>query len=192
MQNLMEINGFRAIMACRGRQSALTRTAFIALLVTLAPWASAQLADATRWHDTLAEIRETFPDVPHLTTRQLADKQSRGDPVLLLDARTAEEFRVSHIDGAVPATTIRAALDAIKADSRQPTVVVYCSVGYRSSRLVSRLQTRGIEDVFNLEGSLFRWANEGRPLSRGDLPAKSVHPYDDDWGELLNAPLRAE
>ena len=101
---------------------------------------------------------------------------------------------MSHIDGAVRATTIRAAPDATEADSRQPTVVVYCSVGYRSLRLVSRsrLQARGIENVFNLEGSLFHWANEGRPLSRGDLPAKSVHPYDDDWGELLNAPLRAE
>ena len=180
------------VYACRGRPSALTRTAFIALLVTLAPWGSAQLADAARWHDTLAEIRETFPDVPHLTTRQLADKQSRREPVLLLDARTAEEFQVSHIDGAVRATTVRVALDAIEADSRQPTVVVYCSVGYRSSRLVSRLKARGVKDVFNLEGSLFQWANEGRPLSRGGLPAKSVHPYDDDWGELLNAPLRAE
>ena len=126
----MEINGFRAIIACRGRQSALTRTPFIALLVTLAPWASAQLADA--------------------------------------------------------------ALDATEADSRQPAVDVYCSVGHRSSRLVSRLQARGVENVFKLEGSLFHWANEGRLLSRGDLPAKSVHPYDGDWGELLNAPLRAE
>ena len=86
----------------------------------------------------------------------------------------------------------RHALDATEADSRQPAVDVYCSVGHRSSRLVSRLQARGVENVFKLEGSLFHWANEGRLLSRGDLPAKSVHPYDGDWGELLNAPLRAE
>ena len=92
---------------------------------------------------------------------------------------------MSHIGGAVRATTVGTALNAIEADSRQPTVVVYCSVGYRSSRLVSRLKARGVENVFNLEGSLFQWANEGRPLVRGDEPATRVHPYDDEWGELL-------
>lgn len=167
------------------------RATLIALLATVAAWASAA-TNGERWDRTLAEIRQAFPDVPHLTTRQLADMRSRGDPVLLLDARAAEEFQVSHIDGAVRATTVRTALDAIHAASRQPTVVVYCSVGYRSSRLVARLKARGIENVFNLEGSLFRWANEGRPLTRGDQPATHVHPYDDEWGELLNAPLRAE
>ena len=172
--------------------SARARLASIALLATLAPWGNTQPADATRWHDTLAEIRETFPNVAHLTTRQLADKQSRGEPVLLLDARAAEEFQVSHLHGAVRATTVRTALDTIQADSRQPTVVVYCSVGYRSSRLVSRLKARGVKNVFNLEGSLFQWANEGRPLVRGDQPATRVHPYDDDWGMLLNEMLRAE
>ena len=69
---------------------------------------------------------------------------------------------------------------------------MYCSVGYRSSRLVSRLQARGVVDVFNLEGSLFRCANEGRSLSRGEQRATRVHPYDADWGELLKPPLRAE
>ena len=166
--------------------------ALLALSAASNPWAIAQPADVTRWHDTLAEIRETFPDVPHLTTRQLAHKLDRGEPVLLLDARAAEEFQVSHIDGAVRATTVHTALNAIEADRRQPTVVVYCSVGYRSSRLVSRLKARGVENVFNLEGSLFQWANEGRSLARGDQSATRVHPYDDEWGQLLNAPLRAE
>lgn len=167
------------------------RATLIAILATVAAWAGAATS-GERWDQTLAEIREAFPGVQHLTTQQLADKLSGGEPVLLLDAREAEEYEVSHIDGAVRTTTVRAALDAIQADSRQPTVVVYCSVGYRSSRLASRLKARGVRKVFNLEGSLFRWANEGLPLSRGDQPATHVHPYDDEWGELLNAPLRAE
>ena len=164
----------------------------LAILATVAACASGAVANGERWDQTLAEIRATFPDVPHLKTQQLANKLDRGEPVLLLDARAAEEFEVSHIGGAVRATTVGTALNAIEADSRQPTVVVYCSVGYRSSRLVSRLKARGVENVFNLEGSLFQWANEGRPLVRGDEPATRVHPYDDEWGELLNAPLRAE
>lgn len=180
------------VQPCHGGLSGLTRAVFIALLATYAPLASTHAADAARWHDTLAEIREAFPGVPHLTTRQLADMRSRGEPVLLLDAREAEEFQVSHIDGAVRATTVRAAVNAIEADSREPTVVVYCSVGYRSSRLVSRLKARGVQNVYNLEGSLFGWANEGRPLARGHEPADTVHPYDDDWGMLLKEELRAD
>ena len=183
----------KRVHACRGLLSACARVALLVLLAASAPWAIAQPADTARWHDTLAEIRDAFPGVPHLTTRQLANKLDRGEPVLLLDARAAEEFQVSHLDGAVRATTVRTALDAIQADSRrQPTVVVYCSVGYRSSRLVSRLKARGVKNVFNLEGSLFQWANEGRPLARGAQPATRVHPYDDDWGKLLNKALRAE
>lgn len=173
------------------RSLLIVRAACVALLAILAAWASAESVDG-RWHRTLAEIRETFPEVPHLTTAQLADKIDRGDPVLLLDARSAEEFRISHLSRAVRANTVRTALNAIRADSRRPTVVVYCSVGYRSSRLVSRLQARGVDNVFNLEGSLFQWANEGRPFVRNGEPAATVHPYDDDWGALLKDAVRAE
>ena len=182
--------GMRTRTASRTRTSAY-RAVLIAVLATVALWASSAPINDERWDQTLAEIREAFPGVPHLTTRQLADMRSRGEPILLLDARRAEEFQVSHIDGAVRAATVRAALNAIRADG-QPTVVVYCSVGYRSSRLVSRLKARGLKNVFNLEGSLFRWANEGRPLARGDQPATQVHPYDDNWGKWLNEALRAE
>ena len=149
-------------------------------------------ADRERWHRLLADIREDFPGVAHMTTAQLAEKIDRGQPVLLLDARSAEEFRVSHLAGATHAPYVHTALKAIRADRGRSTVVVYCSVGYRSSRLVSRLQRQGVENVFNIEGSLFGWANEGRRLTRGSEAAFRVHPYDDDWGQFLDATLRSE
>lgn len=68
-------------------------------------------------------------------------------------------------------------------------IVVYCSVGYRSSRLARQLRTRGVKNVFNLEGSLFKWANEGRPVYRGSERVQEVHPFDEDWGELLDESL---
>ena len=164
----------------------------IALLATVAAWGSAATANGERWDRTLAEVREAFPDVPHLTTRQLAEMRSRGEPVLLLDAREPEEFQVSHIDGAVRATTVRHRAE--RHPSRQPATdrgrVLLGRLPLFA--LVSRLKARGVENVFNLEGSLFQWANEGRPLARADEPATLVHPYDDDWGELLNEALRAE
>ena len=166
--------------------------ACMALQVVLGPRVIAGPVSDELWQRTLSEIRETFPAVPQMTTQQLATTLERGEPVLLLDARTAAEFRTSHLAGATRAATVGSALNAIKAARQQPIVVVYCSVGYRSSRLVSRLQARGLENVFNLEGSLFRWANEGRPLVRGSETVRTVHPYDDEWGELLEEPLRAD
>ena len=78
------------------------------------------------------------------------------------------------------------ALDALEPKDSEHTVVVYCSVGYRSSQLAQELRRQGFENVFNLEGSLFQWANEGRPLYRGKERAYRAHPYDEEWGQLLD------
>lgn len=58
-------------------------------------------------------------------------------------------------------------------------VVLYCSVGYRSSNLANELVKQGLvdaADAFNLEGSIFEWANLGNEVVRGDEPATLVHP----------------
>ena len=139
------------------------------------------------WEQALRFVREAFPDVPQMTTRQLAAMQAHDAPdVVLLDARTAAEFNVSHLPGAVLASNARMALDALEPKDSEHTVVVYCSVGYRSSQLAQELRRQGFENVFNLEGSLFQWANEGRPLYRGKERAYRAHPYDEEWGQLLD------
>ena len=55
-------------------------------------------------------------------------------------------------------------------------MVAYCSVGYRSAGLTDELGQRGYTRVCNLEGSLFQWANEGRPLVNADGRVNVVHP----------------
>ena len=46
-------------------------------------------------------------------------------------------------------------------------------------------------EVYNLEGSIFRWANEDRPLYRGDVAVRQVHPFDESWAALLHADRRS-
>ena len=140
------------------------------------------------WERTLRLIREAFPDVPQMSTKELADMRAddTSTDIVLLDARSAAEFKVSHLPGAALASNTRMALEALEASDLASTVVIYCSVGYRSSRLAEKLRARGIENVFNLEGSLFRWANEGRPLYRGEERVYQAHPYDEEWGQLLD------
>ena len=142
------------------------------------------------WPSTKQQVREAFPDVRQLTTQELADwlASDRPRPVLL-DARTPEEFAVSHLDGAISTPDVDQAITALEGEDPTTPVVVYCSVGYRSSALAEQLTQRNYDNVMNLEGSIFEWANAGRPVVRDDQPVEVVHPYNEDWGQLLNRRL---
>jgi rhodanese-related sulfurtransferase len=132
-------------------------------------------------------IRRRFPEVPVIACEELAALLGGGaPPPLLIDAREAEEFAVSHLAGARHLPTL-AAVEAAGLERRRP-IVVYCSVGYRSARLVRSLRQAGFRDVRNLEGSLFRWANLGLPLESDGAGEPRVHPCQLCWGLLLEPP----
>jgi rhodanese-related sulfurtransferase len=140
------------------------------------------------WDSNDQMIEERFPEVRHMSTDQLSEllmKQDAEQP-LLLDARTGEEYEVSHIYGALRARKKREALKVLDGQRRDRLIVVYCSVGYRSSALAEKLQREGFTRVFNLKGSVFKWVNEGHKVYRGDRQVAVVHPYSRKWGQLLD------
>ena len=149
------------------------------------------------WSTTLKMIRVKFPGVVQLSTDALQawldrlEESTQAKRPLLLDVREKEEYAVSHLEGALLATSEKEALQALEGIAPDQPVVLYCSVGYRSSELAVFLQKRGFEKVYNLEGSIFAWANEGRAVYRGDERVDEVHPYDRVWGKLLKKALRA-
>ena len=128
-----------------------------------------------------AEVTAATPGVPQLA----ADEAFAGDP-LLLDARSEAEFAVSHLEGARHVDPEASAADVLAAHPEAATrpVLLYCSVGWRSSLLAVRLREAGV-DARNLRGGAFRWRNEGRRLVRNDQPTGDVHPYDEQWGRLI-------
>lgn len=138
------------------------------------------------------EIAEAFPDVPTIGVAELAERIEAGAAPILIDVREPEEFAVSHLPRASRATTIEEAFAALDGVGEDAEVVVYCSVGYRSAELARALRAQGFERVRNLTGSIFEWANEGHVVVRDGARVERVHPYDDDWGELLDPALRAE
>ena len=164
---------------------ALTASALCALTLQLG------CSDDLTWRAVDRMIAANFPDVPVITTDSLAQRladTTAARPVLL-DARSPEEYAVSHLPGAqrvAPNADTVAGLDTL---SRDAPIVVYCSVGYRSARITSRLRAQGFTNVSNLQGSIFRWANEGRTVVHDGTPVRAVHPYDSTWGRLLNDPL---
>lgn len=179
-----------------GRAGA-TRTPSAAGAAGLAIWLAASAACAPpsltpSWTDVDRLIADNHPDVPQMTTARLAETlDAGGRPVVLLDAREAEEYAVSHLPDAHHAPSVDAALRIVRESPPDAVVVAYCSVGVRSSALAARLRERGIAEVHNLQGSLFAWANEGRPVYRGPTRVAVVHPFDSHWGTLLETELRA-
>jgi len=163
------------------------------LLAALVVACRAQLS----WERVLAKVRGDFPRVEQLSTAELAAwlaDDSRPAP-LLLDVREADEYAVSHLPGALRVSPSAATVELPEDFVPGHPIVAYCSVGYRSSRWLERLRASGDEDlgasrIYNLEGSIFRWANEGRPLERDGEAVSGVHPYNPLWGKLLDRERR--
>jgi rhodanese-related sulfurtransferase len=140
------------------------------------------------WPKVFASIEQDWPQVSQMDTVELerrlnAEEEHRP---FLIDVRSREEYNSSHLPGAVWADSpnqIRALTHAVSA--ARP-IVVYCSVGIRSSKAAQELIDEGCTHVFNLKGSIFKWANEGRPLVQNGKPVHQVHPYNKYWGRFLD------
>lgn len=146
-----------------------------------------QKSPAEKWEWNIENIHSSFPTVKHVSTDKLYKwiNDPEADPPILIDRRAPEEYAVSHIHGAFPAVDIKEALHIINREGIGRPVVVYCSVGYRSSALAEKLQEQGVTKVYNLEGSIFKWANEGKEIYRGNTKVAVVHPFDSEWRTLL-------
>jgi rhodanese-related sulfurtransferase len=139
-------------------------------------------------------VRSEYPQVRQLSTDSLAtwlEAPTQEEP-LLLDVRTDAEYAVSHLPGAQRVNPDAEHFIFLENVPHDAPLVTYCSLGYRSSALTARLQEAGYTNVMNLEGSIFAWANEGRPVYRDGEMVNEVHPYNSRWGLLLKPSLRAD
>jgi rhodanese-related sulfurtransferase len=139
------------------------------------------------------ELNQVFPELSHLATERLVQLMSTmPDRLVLLDVRTAEEFGVSRMAGAVridPTTRSSSAVIAATGNLTGKIVVAYCAIGLRSSRLLVRigqsLKELGAAEIHNLQGGAFRWRNEGFELVNGEGPTNKIHSYNILWRQLL-------
>ena len=168
---------------CEPRLRAVFQVALVSMcLISL----GCQSTEHRDWDEVHQLIEDTFPDVPNVTTAELAEALAAERPVVLLDAREPEEFDVSHLAGAHRVSSAADAVALLETVGPETLVVAYCSVGYRSAALVAELMEQGVRGVVNLKGSIFAWANEGRPVYSDSAEVDEVHPFSDSWGTLLD------
>ena len=137
------------------------------------------------------KIMTDYPKLSHISRVELEAHLTSGD-VLVLDTRPEKEYKVSHIPGALqldPKIGSELFLRKFGHALKDKRVVVYCSVGRRSSILGSRLQntalSAGAISVQNMEGGLFGWHNDNRPLVNASGTTTGIHPYNIFWGRLI-------
>jgi len=140
-----------------------------------------------------ALISARFPGIEWVDSETLSQwmHSASNEELVLLDVRSLEEQEVSQLRGAQRLDARQPDLDSL-AIPEGAKVVVYCSIGYRSAALVEDLKRAGVAHVYNLDGGLFDWANQGRPIYRGEERVEEVHPLNRIWGLLLSPDLRAE
>ena len=160
-----------------------------AILLIVGTIGAASYSQRLGWRLIDAKIRAAFPEVRRITTGELASALAKGNKPVLLDVRTKAEFDVSHLEGAI---RVEPGSDpsAISIPKDQ-AIVTYCSVGYRSAAFAKKMSEVGYGNVSNLDGSIFRWANENRRLVRDGQPTDKVHPYNRLWGMLVDPSHRA-
>ena len=147
--------------------------------------------ELVEFHQT---IKEKFESVRHIDANTLDQIK---DETILFDVREADEFEVSHLEGAIrvtPDISDREFMQQFSNMTKGKAVVFYCSVGYRSSQLAEsvqeNLQAIGSKEIYNLEGGIFNWHNKHRQLVNKNGASDDIHPYDQYWGRLLERPER--
>jgi rhodanese-related sulfurtransferase len=150
----------------------------------------------------MKQIRRDYPSVNQMTAdvfaasldgaSKAADKDGENLKFVLFDVREVSEYAVSHIPGAVRVDPGIGTSEFIRKFGQVingKTVVFYCSVGVRSSKLANasqrQLESLGAKRVYNLEGGIFAWHNRQMPLVNQRGPTQFVHPYNQKWGTLL-------
>lgn len=103
-----------------------------------------------------------------MSQQALQQKQLAGQTdLLLLDVRSAAEFKAGHVPGAVniPHHEIDTIYQLLQgADDKD--VVVYCRSGRRAGLVLEAMKAKGLEGLYHLEGDMNGWSTAGLPIEK--------------------------
>ncbi|WP_442505865.1 rhodanese-like domain-containing protein [Novipirellula sp. SH528] len=104
-------------------------------------------------------------------------QHSIDTPHVIVDVREAEEYQVSMIPGAVTKTQF----EKNKTQYRNHTIVVYCTIGYRSGLYANELVSDGFT-AMNFKGSILAWCQAELPLvTMQGVQTNRVHTYSSKY-----------
>jgi len=111
-----------------------------------------------RYEDTCEMPEDAF----EFDVTEIARRLQEGEPIELLDVRTAREREIAVLPGGswIPLQELDRRWSEVPTDR---PVVVYCHTGRRSAFATSFLRDKGIERVYNLAGGIEAWSRQVDP-----------------------------
>ena len=110
-----------------------------------------------------------FTTLQHDITASVADSVIRNTKnLVVLDVRTAEEYRLGHLRNAKLIDYYDARFQQnLQVLPKNATIVVYCRSGRRSADALAILKKLKYSRVFNMLGGIDAWNKERRPTVKG-------------------------
>lgn len=127
--------------------------------------------------------------VPYIKVNELKDKKN----LIFLDAREPKEYKISHIQGAIPVGFDHFKSNTFTANlkDKNATIIVYCSIGVRSEQIGEKLQKLGYKNVYNLFGGIFEFKNTGgKVVNNQNKVTDSIHTYNKEWSVYSNKGIK--
>jgi phage shock protein E len=95
------------------------------------------------------------------------DKLRQDKKNVVLDVRTAAEFKAGHIPGATNIDVNSPDFDQkIAALDKSKTYLVHCAAGRRSANACSKLETKGFPELYDLAPGFRAWEKAGKPVEK--------------------------
>ncbi len=158
----------------------LTSIIFLAILLIFPCSAYSQQVNSKAYHLMLRSL--LAHNIPEISVSQIPQDAAS---LLFLDARSLQEYQVSHIRNAIWVGYKDFRFSRIPPGSGNRNIIVYCSVGYRSEKIAAQLQKAKYTHVKNLYGGIFEWVNENRPVYDSVGVTQRIHAYNHLWGIWL-------
>jgi len=101
----------------------------------------------------------------HLLSPAKFEQGLENNPGMIVDVRTAEEFKGGHISNAINVDFYSKDFSQrfVDKDKSKP-VYIYCQRGGRSEAAVEKLNKLGFKNVYELEGGIIKWQEAGKKV----------------------------
>ena len=100
----------------------------------------------------------TTGDIELISPQQVYDAVYSTDSVQLVDVRTSEEYKISHLKGSQNICVTSSDFnEKVKTLDKNKPVYVYCKKGGRSAKAAKKLKDMGFTKIYDMDGGILLW-----------------------------------
>ena len=106
--------------------------------------------------------------INHMNSDELIEFIELNDAILV-DVRTEDEYNSGYIENSLNIDYFSNdfSVNADKLDKNTP-IILYCRSGNRSSMSANKISKLGFKEIYNLEGGILEWIEEGNAIVFND------------------------